>query len=37
MANDYDYIMGLTSVGPVSFVIGAALCIFVGWLITRKK
>lgn len=34
--NNYDLQMGLAYAGPLTFIIGAALCVLVGWLLTKK-
>lgn len=33
----YDLSMGLLAVGPLSWLIGAGLCVLVGWLISRGE
>lgn len=35
--NEYDLVMGMTPVEPIGFIVGMAICILVGWLLTRKK
>jgi hypothetical protein len=36
MYNDYDFMMGLTSIGPLGFVISALLVAGLGWLVSKK-
>lgn len=36
MLNNWDLEMGLTSIGPIGFLISVGLCALLGWLVTKK-
>lgn len=33
--NDYDFFMGLTSIGPIGLVLSALVTGLVGWLVSK--
>jgi hypothetical protein len=36
MFNDYDFMMNLTSIGPIGFLLSAAIVVGLGWLVSKK-
>jgi len=36
MYNDYDFMMGLTSIGPIGFFISVGIVALLGWLVSKK-
>jgi hypothetical protein len=36
MFNDYDFMMNLTSIGPIGFLVSVGLCALFGWVVSKK-